>query len=161
MYAPKSHCHLSRCNCNAGVADIDLHFCSDSSNKLAGIPAGIEQLSLLRSLSLSHNPLTTISEAIAQLPALASLSCSNCELQQLPQQLGRHQPVLSAVSAGGNKLQHLPAGLRSATALVKLDLQSNQLEGLEADMLACWPNLAELNLSQNRLLVSMDSYEAG
>lgn len=126
-----------------------------SNNRLQQLLPGIGALQCLRMLDLSDNPLgPALQEDVALLPSLASLQCNNCGLQALPDALGgRQQPKLSVLSATGNELTALPAGLACAGALVVLKAGSNKLSQLPGGLVKGLTALKELDLSHNQLEV--------
>ena len=100
-------------------------------------------------LALSFNRISFLHPAYAQLGMLASLHASHCNLSYLPPLAGLHS--LTAADFSFNRITAVPRTVGTLTTLTELNLASNLLVSLPAELAALAPSLRTLALHGNPL----------
>ncbi|XP_061598320.1 leucine-rich repeat-containing protein 69 [Cololabis saira] len=144
-----------------------------NSKKLKTVPTCVSGLTTLSVLLLSYNSITDLPAEMISLQQLAELNLGNNALKELPAVLGhleslkklylfRNQiAVVPSDAIGGlrnlvvlnlnhNKIQRLPAEMRSLRNLEHLSVLDNKLEEIPVE-LGHLTKLTEINLTSNKL----------
>jgi curved DNA-binding protein CbpA len=144
-----------------------------NNQKLAVVPDGIRNQSVIHHLHLSHNKIDTISPVLATVPQLETLDLSNNQLRHLPphffelrnlRELFLEDNLLQRVPSELSQFRHLqilnlarndlryyaPAAVH-LPELVILDLSYNELRRLPADLQPWQGQLGQLHLKGNPL----------
>nr|KAF6506308.1 leucine rich repeat containing 40 [Rousettus aegyptiacus] len=136
---------------------LDIH-----DNQLTSLPSAIRELENLQRLNVSHNKLKILPEEITNLRNLKGLYLQHNELTCIPE--GFEQLFnLEDLDLSNNSLTTVPAGF-SLSSLVRLNLSSNQLKSLPAEI-SGMKRLKHLDCNSNLLetippeLAGMESLE--
>lgn len=106
----------------------------------------------LQEIDCSENPkLSTISTKIEACKNLEKLEAFGCCITAIPTQLCVCSATLSELNLSRNKISALPAELVALSALVSIDLSSNQLTTVTDELLAGWTKVEFLYLNDNSL----------
>jgi hypothetical protein len=118
----------------------------------ARLPAGIERLTALKTLTLNHARGLDLKSVLAQLAALPSierLELAECGLKELPAEIaGLTQ--LKTLLVWSNELATLPAEIGRLSRLDWINIHQNHIRSLPAEM-AALSALTSLDLGQNGL----------
>jgi len=96
-----------------------------SDMNLAGVPAGIWEMTNLMELNLASNELAVIPPEIGNLKQLSTLYLSNNHLTSLPSQMGKLSNLVR-LELQENNLKDLPKELAELNSLNLLNLKNNQ-----------------------------------
>nr|KAF6506307.1 leucine rich repeat containing 40 [Rousettus aegyptiacus] len=130
------------------TSDSCLHSLFLIHNKLKILPEEITNLRNLKGLYLQHNELTCIPEGFEQLFNLEDLDLSNNSLTTVP--AGFSLSSLVRLNLSSNQLKSLPAEISGMKRLKHLDCNSNLLETIPPE-LAGMESLELLYLRRNKL----------
>jgi hypothetical protein len=148
-----------------------------SGNQLSALPSWLSEFKRLRVLFASNNPFTVLPEVLGALPALSMvgfkanriahvpaaalaptlrwLILTDNALSELPEAIGRCQPMQKLMLAG-NRLRHLPDSLAACRAIELLRISANQFEALP-DWLLTLPRLSWLACAGNPFNAAAES----
>ena len=104
-----------------------------SHNKLTGIPAGISRLSALNSLNLYQNLVTSVPPSLGDMPALNALLLAHNLITSIPSQLGRIS-TLASLALFDNRLSSIPPSLGNLPTLGVLSFNSNLITSIPSEI---------------------------
>ena len=141
-----------------------------SHNQLSGLPAGLSRLTSLRHLLLSHNKLGALpvdleTSGLQSIEAvelnenqLTRLALSSPTLQTLQAANNRLVTIelrgctsLRELTASHNQLQEFPAGISALPALATIDVGTNKIHVMDAQLVQACTSLTRLDASCNEL----------
>lgn len=122
---------------------------STRSSQLTELPKSLEQLTQLKSLTVSHSRIATLPDWLEKLTHLEQLILAGIQLTELPDWLG-NLTNLRTLDLGSNQLAILPKTLGQLKGLRMLNLCSNNLSEVPQSLGEC-KALLNLDLSFNRL----------
>ena len=123
----------------------DLYEMDLSDSRLRSIPASIERLTHLRSLSLANNELVSLPNSIGTLTTLEYLNLDDNRLTHCPKI--RRLTNLVYLNISNNQIDTLPLTSENLTTLEFLDLSNNNIQIIPKSVGGL--NLLVLNLSNN------------
>lgn len=129
------------------ITELDLR-----NNRLSEIPAGLEHLTQLRMLNLSHNRIVITelsSQRLSQLSHLRILSLSHNPLGRAPRLASLNR--LSHLSLRATGLEALPDLTETLPWRAHLDLRDNRITQLRQHVLDLWHDLQRVSLHDNPL----------
>lgn len=122
-------------------------------NMIVKLPASIGQLVNLQAIDVRRNLLQDVSELFT-LPRLQVLQCEHNSIKNLSARFGVH---LRKLEIGHNPLSKAVFTASDVCALTSLNLSSANMGKLDDDVLSHLPNLTELILDKNNLIVLPDN----
>ena len=117
----------------------------------SSVPAGLENLTALTSLSLSDNQLSSFPEQIFELDKLEQLNLNDNRITALPANIDNLEE-LATLNLGYNDIAVLPESVSELELLTDLNLASNNLNNSTTrnlNAIAALKSLKRLNLSNN------------
>lgn len=125
-------------------------------NNVEQLPSSIGEMHNLRVIDLRRNLLQDIS-VLFNLPSLEILRCEHNSLKRMDVTFGER---LKTLQIGQNPLSKATFNAKAMCALTILDLSSANMGKLDDDVLSQLPNLTELVLDRNSLIVLPDNLGA-
>ncbi|MCO5565529.1 hypothetical protein L7F22_019203 [Adiantum nelumboides] len=125
-------------------------------NSVEQLPSSIGAMHNLRVIDLRRNLLQDIS-VLFNLPSLEILRCEHNSLKRMDVTFGEK---LKTLQIGQNPLSKATFNAKAMCALTILDLSSANMGRLDDDVLSQLPNLTELVLDRNSLIVLPDNLGA-
>ncbi|KAL6978859.1 hypothetical protein U1Q18_020527 [Sarracenia purpurea var. burkii] len=155
--SPSGWSRSDPCNWPGVACDSSGHVTSISlaSKSLGGkLPAELNQLSQLKSLSLQRNQLSGPFPPLADLPSLQQVFLDSNNFTSVPSPFLTGLTSLQVLSLAGNQNLSpwaLPESLSDSTALTTLYAGQSNLVGTIPDIFGSFPDLQNLRLSYNNL----------
>jgi len=147
-------------NCINAVEGLDalklLEYLNLDNNKIQRLGKGIMRLTKLRELHVARNRLVSL-EGVAGLGALEVLTAGSNQIQEISPEQVKGLVRLDEMRLEGNLLgslsflKEVAGSAQSLPNLATLDVSCNQITAEALRGLPCLPQLAELNLAENRI----------
>ncbi|XP_028255895.1 leucine-rich repeat-containing protein 69 [Parambassis ranga] len=123
-----------------------------NNNSITGLPADLLSLRRLSELNLGNNALKKVPSVLGHLETLKKLYLFSNQITEVPPDVLGGLPNLTVLNLNHNKIQRLPAEIKSLTKLLHLSVLDNNLEEVPAEI-GHLTMLSELNLTSNKLSV--------
>ncbi len=123
---------------------------SMNNNFLVSLPDTFGNLTNLKVLNLSLNQLSTLPESIGNLIELKTLDVSNNDLRILPDTIGKLASLQRLDLSNNHMIRTLPESIGKLRSLKLLDLSNNRIESLP-DPISSLTSLEYLDLSGNQI----------
>lgn len=120
------------------------------TNNLTELPAIINRVHHIESLTIAYNPIRTLPSTIGDLTDLILFAVMNTNLESLPESIGQ-LPKLEDLILPGNRLTSFPKSITSLPRLLALDLSHNKITSLPENIGDLAATLQFLDVTDNKL----------